>query len=188
VTSRCCYVKIINYTVSTGLINSHSIITTPWSWSPGFLTPKPVVSTFNNDRPPSPETILHRNLRSVSLNILLYFPFPFVPLRRGTFPLYFPSKRKVCCGFLSPLKIHRLGWVLNPQPLGPVASTLTTTPPRRLVSYLDNIKVPRLRRADSNNQMRQDLSNIDYSVKYFIHKINWNKILLSLQNFRTIYI
>jgi hypothetical protein len=25
-------------------------------------------------------------------------------LRHGTFPLYFPSERKVCCGFLSPLK------------------------------------------------------------------------------------
>jgi hypothetical protein len=39
-------------------------------------------------------------------------------LRHRTFPLYFPSERKVCCGFLSPLKIHRLGQVLNPQPLG----------------------------------------------------------------------
>jgi hypothetical protein len=29
-------------------------------------------------------------------------------LRHGTFPLYFPSERKVCCGFSSPLKIHRL--------------------------------------------------------------------------------
>jgi hypothetical protein len=52
-------------------------------------------------------------------------------LRHGTFPIYFPSERKVCCGFLSPLKIHRLSRVLNPQPLVPVASTLTTTPPRR---------------------------------------------------------
>jgi hypothetical protein len=52
-------------------------------------------------------------------------------LRHWTFPLYFPSERKVCCRFLSPLKIHRLGRVLNPQPLGPVTSTLTTTPPRR---------------------------------------------------------
>jgi hypothetical protein len=49
-------------------------------------------------------------------------------LRHGIFPLYFPSERKACCGFLSPLKIHRLGRFLNPQPLGPVASTLTTTP------------------------------------------------------------
>jgi hypothetical protein len=49
-------------------------------------------------------------------------------LQHGTFPLYFPSERKVCCWFLSPLKIHRLGRVLNPQPL---ASTLTTTSPRR---------------------------------------------------------
>jgi hypothetical protein len=29
-------------------------------------------------------------------------------LRHGTFPLYFPSERKVCCGFVSPLK--------NPSP------------------------------------------------------------------------
>jgi hypothetical protein len=52
-------------------------------------------------------------------------------LRHGTFPLYFPSERKVCCGFLSPLKIHRLGRNLSPQPLGPVANTLTTIPPSR---------------------------------------------------------
>jgi hypothetical protein len=51
-------------------------------------------------------------------------------LRHGTFPLYFPSERKVSCGFLSPLKIHRL------QPLCPVASTLTTTPPRWLKGFL----------------------------------------------------
>jgi hypothetical protein len=48
-----------------------------------------------------------------------------------TFPLYLPTERKVCCGFLSPLKIHSVGRVLYPQPLYPVASTLTTTPPRR---------------------------------------------------------
>jgi hypothetical protein len=49
-------------------------------------------------------------------------------LQHGTFPLYFPSK-KVCCGFLSPIKNHRLCRVFNPQHLGPMASTLTTTPP-----------------------------------------------------------
>jgi hypothetical protein len=32
-------------------------------------------------------------------------------LRHGTFPLYFPSERKVCCRFASTLKIHRLGRV-----------------------------------------------------------------------------
>jgi hypothetical protein len=37
-------------------------------------------------------------------------------LRHGTFPLYFPSERKVCCGFLSPLKIHRLGRVWTRDP------------------------------------------------------------------------
>jgi hypothetical protein len=66
-------------------------------------------------------------------------------LRHGTFPLYFPSERKVCWGFLSPLKIHRLGRVLNPQPLGPVASTLITTPPRRRLQkswkFMINFKI-----------------------------------------------
>jgi hypothetical protein len=54
-------------------------------------------------------------------------------LRHWAFPLYFPSERRVCYGFLSPLKIHRLGRVLNPQPLGPAASTLTTTPPTTML-------------------------------------------------------
>jgi hypothetical protein len=35
-------------------------------------------------------------------------------------------------------KIHRLGRVLNPQHLGPVASTVTTTPPRRLEHDVQN--------------------------------------------------
>jgi hypothetical protein len=41
-------------------------------------------------------------------------------------------RRKVCCGCVIALRnlLHRLS--LNPWPLGPVASTLTTTPPRRL--------------------------------------------------------
>jgi hypothetical protein len=54
-------------------------------------------------------------------------------LRHGTFRLYFPSDREVYCGFLSP-------WPgSNPQILDPVASTLTTTPPRRhrLWKHLD---------------------------------------------------
>jgi hypothetical protein len=39
-------------------------------------------------------------------------------------------RRKWCCGFLSPLKIHRPLSGSNPRTLGPVASTLTTGPPR----------------------------------------------------------
>jgi hypothetical protein len=35
-----------------------------------------------------------------------------------------------CYGFLSPIKIHRPRPGLNPRTLGPVASTLTTRPPR----------------------------------------------------------
>jgi hypothetical protein len=41
-----------------------------------------------------------------------------------------PLRRKWCSGFLSPLKIHRPRSGLNQRNLGPVASTLTTSPPR----------------------------------------------------------
>jgi hypothetical protein len=41
-----------------------------------------------------------------------------------------PLWRKWCSGFLSPLKIHRPRSGSNPRTLGPVASTLTTSPPR----------------------------------------------------------
>jgi hypothetical protein len=41
-----------------------------------------------------------------------------------------PLRRKWCSGFLSPLKIQRPRSGLNPRTLGPVASTLTTSPPR----------------------------------------------------------
>jgi hypothetical protein len=47
-------------------------------------------------------------------------------------PSHFRSERKVCCGFLSSLKNPSLWPGSNPQSLGPVASTLTSTPPRRL--------------------------------------------------------
>jgi hypothetical protein len=39
-------------------------------------------------------------------------------------------RRKVCCGFLSPLKVYCSLPGLNPLTLGPVASTATTRPPR----------------------------------------------------------
>jgi hypothetical protein len=52
-------------------------------------------------------------------------------LRHGTFRLYFPSERKVCSGFLSPLKIHRLGRVRTLKLWIKWQNTLTTTPPRR---------------------------------------------------------
>jgi hypothetical protein len=41
-----------------------------------------------------------------------------------------PLRRKWCSGFLSPFKIHRPRSGSNPRTLGPVASTLTTSPPR----------------------------------------------------------
>jgi hypothetical protein len=51
-------------------------------------------------------------------------------LRHGTFRLYFPSERKVCCGFLSPLKIHLLDRVRT-RKLWVQWQTLTTAPARR---------------------------------------------------------
>jgi hypothetical protein len=46
---------------------------------------------------------------------------------------------KVCCGFISPLKIHRPRLGLNPQTLGPMESTLTTRPVvfNRVRGYVD---------------------------------------------------
>jgi hypothetical protein len=50
------------------------------------------------------------------------------------------DRRKWCSGFLSPLKIH---WprtsTSNPRTLGPVASTLTTSPPRSAYILYYNI-------------------------------------------------
>jgi hypothetical protein len=47
-----------------------------------------------------------------------------------------PLRRKWCSGFLSPLKIHRPRSGSNPRTLGPVASTLITSPPRAtMISY-----------------------------------------------------
>jgi hypothetical protein len=48
-----------------------------------------------------------------------------------------PLRRKWCSGFLSPLKIHRSG--SNPRTLGPVASTLTTSPPRSTIKVDDHL-------------------------------------------------
>jgi hypothetical protein len=42
-----------------------------------------------------------------------------------------PIRSKVCCGFLSPVEIYHLSRVRTRNLWGPVASTLTTTPPRR---------------------------------------------------------
>jgi hypothetical protein len=40
-----------------------------------------------------------------------------------------PLRKKSYYGFLSPLKFHRSRLGLNPQTLGPIASTITITPP-----------------------------------------------------------
>jgi hypothetical protein len=48
--------------------------------------------------------------------------------------LYFPSKGKHAMDFIT-LKIHRPRPGLNPRTLGPVASTLTTRPPRATYTY-----------------------------------------------------
>jgi hypothetical protein len=57
--------------------------------------------------------------------------------RRGT-DGFTPLWRKACCGFLSRLKIHRPWQGLKPQNLGPMASTITTRPPKTtlLISFV----------------------------------------------------
>jgi hypothetical protein len=51
-------------------------------------------------------------------------------LRHGGPMVLLLLQRKSCSGFLSPLKIHRLRPGLNSRTLGPMASTITTRPPR----------------------------------------------------------
>jgi hypothetical protein len=50
-----------------------------------------------------------------------------------------PLRRKLCYGFLSPLKIHRPRPGFNPQTLGPVASTLITSPPRATFLFVAHL-------------------------------------------------
>jgi hypothetical protein len=47
-------------------------------------------------------------------------------------PALLPIRRKVCCGPFIAIKNPSPRPGLNPRPVGPVASTLTTTPPRGL--------------------------------------------------------
>jgi hypothetical protein len=52
------------------------------------------------------------------------------------------SRRKACCEFLSPLKLHRPRPCLNPGSLGPMASTVTVTLPRttrNAVNFYSNV-------------------------------------------------
>jgi hypothetical protein len=52
--------------------------------------------------------------------------------------LYFPIEGRRASDFLSPLKVSSPCPGLNPQTLSPVASTVTTTPPRRLSMELQS--------------------------------------------------
>jgi hypothetical protein len=70
-----------------------------------------------------------------------------------------PLRRKLCYGFLSPLKIHRLRPGSNPRTLGPVASTLTTSPPRVLYVCIY---------ANSIMYQRQELSSL---IPYWCNKV-----------------
>jgi hypothetical protein len=71
----------------------------------------------------SQETLVRNGGFEFSLrNIFIHVRKVLLHLR-----LYFPSEGSE---FLSPLKIHRPRSGSNPRTLGPVASTLTTSPPR----------------------------------------------------------
>jgi hypothetical protein len=90
---------------------------------------------------PTSTVIYHRFRRNLTEKITnLAFQISFVILRSEFLqalksydmgPPSLPSlRRKACCGFLSPLKIHRLFWAWACEPWGQMASTLNTRPPR----------------------------------------------------------
>jgi hypothetical protein len=64
----------------------------------------------------------------VGLQEFFYMPWN---LTTWGLPALLPIREEGVLRIFIALKIHRLGRVLNPQTLGPVASTLTITPPRR---------------------------------------------------------
>jgi hypothetical protein len=95
-----------------------------------------------------------------------------------------PFRRRVCCGILSPLKIHHPLLGLNPRTLGPMASMLTITPSR--TTY------PRLQKATysqhkifSCDQPRQFCVN-NQSFWTSLQKVGFNselKRLMDRENF-----
>jgi hypothetical protein len=70
-------------------------------------------------------------------------------LRHGT-DGFTSLRRKSCCGFLSPLKIHRPRPSLNPRTLGPMTSTIIIKPPR---ATLLNFSLVSLFNTKNNNTM-----------------------------------
>jgi hypothetical protein len=85
-----------------------------------------VVSDQPTDRTSSTQS---RAIWQSHLNIYDMGPTALLPLRR-----------EWCSGFLSPLKIHRPRSGSNPRTLGPVPSTLTTSPPRATASHMATAK------------------------------------------------
>jgi hypothetical protein len=53
-----------------------------------------------------------------------------------------PLRRKLCCGFLSTLKIHRPRPGLNPRAVGRMANTTSTRPPRTTYTDILTWRIP----------------------------------------------
>jgi hypothetical protein len=94
-----------------------------------------------------------------------------------------PLRRKLCYRFLSPLKIHRPRPGLNPQTLGPVASTLTTSPPTatQFCNLRVKFRTSLLFTETTNSECKHSASLCNYlkitrvTVKVHAHKVHAHK-------------
>jgi hypothetical protein len=86
-----------------------------------------------------------------------------------------PLRRKACCGFIT-LKIHRPWPGLNPRTLGPVASTLTTRPPRvsRLIRTTKSLPTClRVQYRIRDQATEQEYHRLNRDVMYEMCFLNW---------------
>jgi hypothetical protein len=81
----------------------------------------------------SEEITVEFYLRTISYILVAFRNMPKI-FRHGAEGFTSPPK-KACCGFLSPLKIHRLRPSVNLRTSGPMVSMLTTISPRVTLVY-----------------------------------------------------
>jgi hypothetical protein len=112
------------------IVNSTKCVT--WFYTPWFRHQRHLVVTTRDS---IGEAGKHRwemaaeFCRQAPSVLVGFFYMPYTTWDRR---LYFPSEGRRAADFIT-IKIHRPRPGLNPRTLGPVASTLTTTPPRAIV-------------------------------------------------------
>jgi hypothetical protein len=97
---------------------------------------RPLCAGWNRGIYSEMEMNLATNIREFCLHVYLFMPRSILYHTIKSYdmgpPALLPIRRKVCCGFLEPLKTHRPRPGFNPLTLGPVASTLTSKSPRTI--------------------------------------------------------